>query len=143
MDQPEARRLLGVGDDATADDVRRAFRRLVLEHHPDRAGGDGDTTRALVAAYRTLQAPLPEANPLAPLLDGAVLELELPPDEAFLAVLDAAADLGDVTYVDAEAGLLEVVLTDGDGRRTSLVLTLQGRAATGTTEVFGTFEPLR
>jgi hypothetical protein len=142
MDQFEARRILDVAHDATVEDVRRAFRRLVLEHHPDRAGGDGDATRLVVEAYRTLEGPAAEANPLGPLLAGGTLELDLPPDEAFLAVLDAASDLGDVTYVDPEAGLVEVVLHDGQGGRTSLVLTLQGRAASGTTEVFGTFEPL-
>src|SRR4051794_24887294 len=111
MDRPEARHVLGVGDDAGPDDVRRAFRRLLLDHHPDRTGGDGDVTRSLVAAYRTLQCdatddPSPdERNPLLDLIDGGSLEVALPADEAFLAVLDAAAELGDVTYVDAESGL--------------------------------------
>ena len=143
MDQPEARRLLGVPADADDDEIRRAFRRLLIDHHPDRAGGDGATTRELVEAYRALQTdpPEPDRNPLLDLLEGGNLELVLPADEAFLAVLDAAADLGDVTYVDAESGLLEVVLTDAaTGARTSLLVTLQGRAALGTTEVFGTIE---
>jgi len=145
MDQSEARALLGVEAEADADDVRRAFRRLLLDHHPDRAGGDGATTRTLLEAYRTLQQPDPAAtrNPLLDLVDGGSLELVLPADEAFLVVLDAAAELGDVTYVDAESGLLEVVVTDaGTNERASLLLTLQGRAALGTTEVFGTIEPL-
>ena len=145
MSPDDARRLLGVDDDAGADDVRRAFRRLVRDHHPDRAGGDADVTRALLDAYRTLQSPAEDApaiNPLLVLLEHGSLELELPPDEAFLVLLDAAADVGDVTHVDAESGLLEVVRTDVDGSRTSLVLTLQGRAATGTTEIFLTEEPL-
>ena len=143
MDRSAASHVLGVAPDATDDDIRRAFRRLLLEHHPDRTGGDGDAARLLVDAYRTLQAEAPgppettTTNLLEPLLAGGSLELELPPDEAFLAVLDAAADLGDVTYVDPEAGLVELVLGD----RTSVLLTLQGRAATGTTEVFGTVGP--
>lgn len=36
-------------------DVRRAFRRFVLEHHPDR-GGDPDVFRVGVAAYRAAGA---------------------------------------------------------------------------------------
>ena len=148
MDPAEARTVLGVAVDASDDEVRSAFRRLVLDHHPDRTDGDAATTRALLEAYRLLQTDEPHAepdarNPLLTLLDGGSLELALPPDEAFLVLLDAAAEIGDVTYVDAESGLLEVVRTDpADGARTSLVLTLQGRAATGTTEVFGTEEPL-
>ena len=31
---------LGVPPEATADEVRRAYRRLALEWHPDRRGGD-------------------------------------------------------------------------------------------------------
>src|SRR5207253_3964950 len=100
MDRSAASHVLGVAPDATDDDIRRAFRRLLLEHHPDRTGGDGDAARLLVDAYRTLQAEAPgppettTTNLLEPLLAGGSLELELPPDEAFLAVLDAAADLG-------------------------------------------------
>ena len=159
MDPDEARTVLGVPAGAPHVDVRQAFRRLVLDHHPDRTGGDGETTRRLVEAYRALtsDAPKPEPEPehepepraeadaaplLESLLDGDAVEVELPPDEAFLVLLDAAADLGDVTYVDAEAGLLEVVRTRADGSRSSVVLTLQGRAAAGTTEVFVTEEPL-
>jgi len=49
----DARRLLGVALDATADDVDRAFRRRVRTAHPDR-GGDAATFRRLVEARTTL-----------------------------------------------------------------------------------------
>jgi hypothetical protein len=144
MDPAEARTVLCVAADASDDEVRAAFRRLLLDHHPDRTGGgDGEATRVLIEAYRTLAAGGPEPLAQLDLFDvTADFELELPADEAFLAVLDAAHAIGDVTYVDAEAGLLEVVRTHADGTRTSLLLTLQGRAAAGTTEVFVTEEPL-
>lgn len=49
--------VLGLSPSATANDVRRAFRRLVLELHPDRHHGDptrGARLRAVVEAYETL-----------------------------------------------------------------------------------------
>lgn len=42
--------VLGVTADATAHEVRTAFRKKALEHHPDR-GGDADTFIALKRAY--------------------------------------------------------------------------------------------
>mgnify|MGYP005993894223 CR=1 FL=1 len=38
--------LLGVASDAASEDVKRAYRRLALKHHPDR-GGDAETFKAL------------------------------------------------------------------------------------------------
>jgi hypothetical protein len=64
----------------------------------------------------------------------------VPADEAFVALLDAAHLVGEVTYVDARLGLLEAVLADGAGTPCQLLVTLQGRA-TGT-EAFCSLEPL-
>ena len=54
----DARRLLGVGDDATADDVRAARRRLAKELHPDVAGGDADAMRRLNEAVAIVLAEI-------------------------------------------------------------------------------------
>jgi hypothetical protein len=54
----DARRLLGLGDDATADDVRAARRRLAKELHPDVAGGDADAMRRLNDAAAVVLAEL-------------------------------------------------------------------------------------
>jgi hypothetical protein len=46
-------RTLGLQTDATAKEIRRAFRRLVLDLHPDR-GGDAARLRAVLDAYEAL-----------------------------------------------------------------------------------------
>ena len=42
--------VLGVADKAPLEEVRGAFRRLAMQHHPDR-GGDVEKFRELQAAY--------------------------------------------------------------------------------------------
>lgn len=146
MDPAAARSLLGVAADATPDDVRRAFLRLLHEHHPD-VGGDPATTRALIEAHRTLTQAFRARRTTTDVVQraqndpGDSVSLELPPDEAFLALLDAADRIGDVTYVDAESGLFQARIAFDDGSTADLLVTLQGRAATGTTDAFCTLEP--
>lgn len=47
---------LGVAPDATADEVRAAYKRLAMKHHPDRPGGDAEQFRRVQAAYDALRA---------------------------------------------------------------------------------------
>jgi DnaJ-class molecular chaperone len=47
---------LGVNRDATADEIKRAYRKLASQHHPDR-GGDTRTFQEIQAAYDTLTDP--------------------------------------------------------------------------------------
>ena len=44
---------LGVSKTATADDIKKAFRRLASQHHPDK-GGDTQKFQAIQQAYATL-----------------------------------------------------------------------------------------
>ncbi len=53
MSHHRARELLQVDRHATADDIRRAYRRAARSHHPD-AGGDAQTFQDLVAAVDLL-----------------------------------------------------------------------------------------
>ena len=42
---------------ASAQDVRAAYRRLAREHHPDRAGADGEAMARINQAYQVLSDP--------------------------------------------------------------------------------------
>lgn len=52
---------LGVGRDASADEIKQAYRRLAREHHPDR-GGNTAKFQELQAAYDTLSNPQKRAE---------------------------------------------------------------------------------
>lgn len=53
--------VLGVPRDASEDDIKRAYRRLARELHPDR-GGDEESFKELTAAYEVLKNPQARAN---------------------------------------------------------------------------------
>ncbi len=55
------RRLLGVAASVDADALRRAYRLAVKQVHPDRIGGDGERLRAVIEAFRRLEAVAPAA----------------------------------------------------------------------------------
>jgi hypothetical protein len=164
VDVASARRALGLGAAPSWDEVRAAYRARIQVAHPDRAGGSAATAVELNAAYSTLlrarrdgtlhqPAPAPEP-PIAPVptsaphepweppevLDGDTVRLAVPPDEAFVRLLDAAHHIGAVTYVDRSCAIFEtLVQVDGEGA-CSLVITLQGRAEG--TDAFCTLEAI-
>lgn len=47
---------LGVGKNATDDDIKKAYRKLAMKHHPDR-GGDEATFKKISEAYDVLSDP--------------------------------------------------------------------------------------
>jgi curved DNA-binding protein len=59
MTAAQARQVLGLGVLAEAGEVRLAFREAAKAAHPDRDGGDPERFRAIVDAYRLLQAQRP------------------------------------------------------------------------------------
>jgi curved DNA-binding protein len=63
MSPRRARELLGVSAEASAGDLRAAFRDACKAAHPDRPGGDAARFRAVVEAYHILQRPTDEAKP--------------------------------------------------------------------------------
>jgi molecular chaperone DnaJ len=47
--------VLGVNKDASADEIKKAFRRLAVLHHPDKEGGDETKFKELNEAYEVLK----------------------------------------------------------------------------------------
>lgn len=168
MDVAEARRLLGLGPTPSWVEVRVAYRAQISAAHPDRAGGHADLAAAINAAYALLEraehdgrlhdhghqhhaaatasppptrvAPEPRFEEPPEVLDGDTVHLPVPPDEAFVRLLEACHTIGDVTYIDRSCAILEaLVRIEGEGV-CSLVITLQGRA-TGT-DAFCTLEAI-
>jgi DnaJ-class molecular chaperone len=53
--------ILGVGKDATDQQIKKAYRKLALEHHPDK-GGDDAKFKEINEAYQTLSDPQKRAR---------------------------------------------------------------------------------
>lgn len=47
--------VLGVGKDASADEIKKAFRRAAVQHHPDKQGGDETKFKEINEAYEVLK----------------------------------------------------------------------------------------
>ena len=47
--------ILGVGKDASADEIKKAFRRLAVQYHPDKEGGDEAKFKEINEAYEVLK----------------------------------------------------------------------------------------
>lgn len=56
--------VLGLDPDADAAAIEQAYKRLIKEHHPDRAGGDSARAAAITSAYQELRALRNLRNPL-------------------------------------------------------------------------------
>jgi len=49
---------LNVSSDATSDEIKKSYRKLVKEHHPDKTGGDDSKFKQISEAYETLSDPV-------------------------------------------------------------------------------------
>jgi molecular chaperone DnaJ len=49
--------ILGVSKGASADEIKKAFRRLAVQHHPDKEGGDETKFKEINEAYEVLKDP--------------------------------------------------------------------------------------
>lgn len=126
----DARRLLGLPDDADANAVRRAWRRLAKRTHPDIEGGSNEAMQRLndaaeavlhelqagssQPAERTRRTPNNRPRPASSSRydhDVASFVVEAPPAEAFEALLLVTSWLGEVVN-DEPPVQLDVLLLD-------------------------------
>lgn len=54
--------ILGVSKSASADEIKRAYRKLAMEHHPDKHGGDDAKFKEIGEAYETLKDSTKRSN---------------------------------------------------------------------------------
>lgn len=66
--------VLGVAPNATREEVREAFRKLAMKHHPDR-GGDAAQFAAVRAAYDAMSEKLAAAGLFDDIFSGFAKEL--------------------------------------------------------------------
>lgn len=170
MRRHEALALLGLSEQFGPGDLRDAYRRAARRLHPDRPGAPADATEQMVSinlAHALLLEPSTAADPSAAdlsaadpppwsrpvpgrtagvggvaveLFDDGSLLVDAPAEETFERLLEAVDTLGDPTYVDVDAGLLQIIVSHADGPFCYLTFSLQGRA--GGTEIFTTIERL-
>lgn len=152
------------GDASAADAARiiEAFRTLDHARRQDGAGappgserGDGSSAgpppppppppppsaqaERSGAGGRAWSNPSGLAPPVAR-LDADTLAVAAPADETFRWLVEAAHDIGEITYLDRSGPILEVLCRFEGEPATSLMITIQGRA-TGT-EAFCTTESI-
>ena len=115
MAQPDPFATLGLGRDASSDDIRAARRRLAKAHHPDQGGDPADMQRINEAADAALLAvdtphgdvptsaesvqhgaPRPEGSTSGIARDVPSFTVEALPAETFEAMLVVASWLGEV-----------------------------------------------
>ena len=127
--------------------VNAAYRELAIAR---REGRLHDTD----APHQTPSAP-PRPHPRRPapregyavaddvrLVGGDTIVLSSTPAETFRRLVDAANALGEISYIDRSAAILEAVLHLQDGTHASFVVSLQWRAHDATCEAFCTLEAL-
>src|SRR5665213_1693393 len=54
--------VLGISKSASSEEIKRAYRKKAMEHHPDKHGGDDSKFKELGEAYETLKDPQKKAG---------------------------------------------------------------------------------
>jgi hypothetical protein len=124
VDTREALAVLGLGSGAAMTDVRAAFRRLVLEHHPDIAGATETAhTARLTEAYALLRRVADESDgdtiTVAPPSPAPTPPRAAPPEPAptpYERAVAAELAAGDTLLLHAPAAEAFAVLFEAAGR---------------------------
>lgn len=144
MDGAEALASLGLHPGAEWAEIKRSYRTQIRAHHPDLSDEPGGQEAAarIIEAYAVLtvlagegRLPAAAAEPKPTPEDTSSAEPE-PADTAVLVVsegelfdrlLDAAHDVGDVTYLDPEAQIVQLLVTLPDWPPSQLTCQLTSR----------------
>ena len=138
---------------ARAEDVNRAYRALIRQAHPD-AGGSTAVAARITEAYHWLQRagvespptpkPSPPPQPAPSVADDASVLL-LPPGDVFARLVEAGHQLGEVSYIDHDAGIVQITFTAHNGvvcQLAATVVSMPSRANRGEARVEFTLDPL-
>ncbi len=109
--------------------------RMVADVEHDR---EGPPSEEVTTGPQAAEAVVPI---VVQLVDGETISIDAPALDVVPMLIEAAHQLGEISYLDPVVGLLEVIVEFVDAPTSSVVLTLQGRA-NGTTEVFCSVEAL-
>ena len=156
MNRERALRTLGLEKGARTDDVNRAYRALIRQAHPD-AGGSTAVAARITEAYHWLQRagvespqvppppPPPQPDPLAAEKSDDSYALRLPPGDIFARLVEAGHQLGEVSYIDRDAGIVQVTFTAHNGvvcQLAATVVSMPSRASRDEARVEFTLDPL-
>lgn len=138
MEITEALTVLGLDGASTFEDMRSAYRELLLKHHPDvdPRPEAAETTAAVVEAFRFLRAEtqdgtvaLPQPELPVPGSDAAPVLLIARPGDVFARLLAATEEVAEISGVDRHSGFLQAVVTEpgyGPSQLTAELDTSQG-----------------
>lgn len=144
MNRDLALQTLGLGRDAQKADIVRAYRTLIRKAHPD-VGGDTAVAARITEAYAWLQqAPVanPSPSPPAPSSSDERLVLLLPPGDVFARLCELGQQLGELSYLDPSAGIMQVTFTAPNFVTCQLMATVIPSANPKEAQVEFTLEPL-
>lgn len=166
----EALALLGLAPSTTDPAVvRAAYLAAIRQAHPDVNEAANATTASarLTVAYTVItraladgqtgpaDPPPPAPEPSTPrrpepvvitvdvqVIADDTIEVAAPPDLAFAWLVQTGHVVGDVTFLDRSAALLQILVSFVDEPVCQMIFDLQGRAARGTTEIFCTIDSI-
>ncbi len=132
---------LGLERAMSWDEMRHAYRRRLRDHHPDVDPNPDATahTAALTAAWTVVAratsggtrelriSPDPQTETPATASQAQTpavrpMTLAAPAGDVFVHLLEAASAMGEVSYMDPEAGLLQLLLDNGDPAGAQLLI---------------------